>query len=532
MPIAIASRGLRSLHAARFTRIASAAVACPIVAWTQRFPRMAMSTKSSFSSPLVQNTAWQRLCVSDLDRLYPLLAAYIKQPSLADSVTELVMDFSPWQYYWPNEYPPDEPEESRLGVAGDLVREHVCGLGLGDNETKAMLHILRLWTNRKEPPLGWQPGDLPSEPQYLRGEFAGLAAVVLLSLCKNLSTLHIAEPMFGFSPILEDYFLKNNYGLMQSPGLQNLKKVEILPGAWWITETVYGQLEFLRLFQYFHRLPAINAISIDSFQEYQSNHCTFIPRTGNMKSLKLEHVDIDDSLLGLLISIPKVLVELKVSLGGKEHIDGGLPTTRPHSIGRALAQHKETIVSLDLDLDLCVSEFICEGEVRDDPDDEDSDIETFGRDYYKMDQETRLLVQKPPIALESYGWTIGSLHEFTSLTNLSIGIYTLLGPPHWRGERLARQPPFRLIDALPPNLESFCLYGYKKGENAEVDEHVNEFVNNKEARFPRLKEVSGIEEEAPGVAQLFPEDSHFDRMASGMEEEEGSSSNTIACHRF
>ncbi|CAG9954411.1 unnamed protein product [Clonostachys rosea f. rosea IK726] len=481
-----------------------------------------MSTKSSVSSPLVQQTAWQRLCVSDLDRLYPLLTAYIQQPSLAESVTELVMDFSSAEHSWPNDYPPDEPVESSLGVAGDLVREHVCSLGLGDRETKAMLHVLRLWTNRRETPRDWQPGDVPSEPHYLHGEFAGLAAVVLLSLCKNLSTLHIAQPMSGFSLILEDYFLKSNYGLLQAPGLQNLRKVKVLPGAWWNAETVYGQLEFLRLFQYFHRLPAINAISIDSCQEYQSYHNAFIPRTGNMKTLKLEHVDIDDSLLGLLISIPKVLVELKVSLGGKEHIDGGLPTTRPQSIGRALGQHKETLAALDLDLDLCVSEFACKGEVRDDPDDEDSDIETFGRDYYKMDQETRLLVQKTLVALESYGWTIGSLHDFTSLTHLSIGIYTLLGPPDSRGERLARQPPFRLVDALPPNLEFFCLYGYKKGGNPDVDEHVNEFINKKEARFPSLKEVRGIEEEVPGVAQLFPEDSYLDRMSSGMEGEEES----------
>ncbi|CAG9990998.1 unnamed protein product [Clonostachys byssicola] len=479
-----------------------------------------MSTKPSVSSPLVQHTAWQRLCVSDLDRLYPLLAAYIQQPSLADSVTELVVDFSSSEYAWPNDYPPDESGEPSLGVAGDLVREHVCSLGLGDIATKAMLHVLRLWTNRQEPPRGWQLGDLPFEPHYLQDEFAALAAVVLLSLCKNLSTLHIAQPMSGFSPILEDYFLKNNYGLMQAPGLQNLKKVEVLPGAWVYSDIVYGQLEFLRIFQYFHRLPAINAISIDSCQEYQSYHCTFIPRTGNMKTLKLEHIDMDDSFLELLISIPKVLVELKVSLGGKENIDGGLPRTRPHAIGRALRQHKETIATLDLDLDLCVSEFVCKGEVRDDPDDEDSDIGTFGRDYYKMDQETRLLVQKTPVDLESYGWTIGSLHEFPSLTHLSVGIYTLLGPPESRGERLARQPPFRLIDALPPSLESFCLYGYKKGENLDVDEHVNEFIDNREAKFPRLKEVRGIEEEFPGVAQLFPEDSHFDRITSGMEEEE------------
>ncbi|CAH0058319.1 unnamed protein product [Clonostachys solani] len=528
MPIAIASRGFRGLYAARFTRVASAAVARPIVAQTQRLPRLAMSTKSGVSSPLVQHTAWQRLCVSDLDRLYPLLTAYIQQPSLAESVTELVMDFSSSDYSWPNDYPPDEPREPSLGVAGDLVRKHVCSLGLGDRETKAMLHVLRLWTNRPEIPPKGQPGDLPSEPDYLRDEFAGLAAVVLLSLCKNISTLHMAQPLSGFNPMLEDYLLKTNYGLLQAPGLQNLKKVEVLPGWWWNLETTYGHLEFLRLFQYFHRLPAINAISIDSFQEYQSYYTSFIPRTGNMKTLKLEHVDMDDFLLGLLISIPKVLVNLKVSLGGKEHMDGGVPTIHPQSIGRALAQHKETVAALDLDLDLCVLESTCKGKVLDSTDgtdDGDSDIEEFGRDYYKMDQETRLLVQKTPIALESYGWTIGSLHDFTSLTHLSIGIYALLGPPNSLGERLARLPPFRLIDALPPNLESFCLYGYKKGENIDVDEHVNEFLINKEARFPSLKEVKGIEEEVPGVAQLFPEESYLERMSARLKGEEEETSN-------
>ncbi|VUC29246.1 unnamed protein product [Clonostachys rosea] len=487
-----------------------------------------MSTKSDVSSPPARHTAWQRLCVSDFDRLYPLLTTYIQQPSLAESVTELVMDFSSRERSWPNDYPPDEPEESSLGVTGDLVREHVRSLGLGDRETKGMLHALRLWVNRQETPANWQPGDSESsEPHYLHDEFAGFAAVVLLSLCKNLSTLHIAPPMSGFSPMLEDYFLKTNYGMLQEPGLQNLTKVQVLPGMWWGEETVYGQLEFLRLFQYFHRLPAINTISIDSLQEYQSHYTTFIPRTGNMKTLKLDHVDMDNSFLTLLISVPKVLVELKVSLGGKEHIDGGNPMIYPQSIGRALAQHKETISALDLDLDLCVSEFVCKDKVRDDSNDEisdeDSDIEEFGRDYYKIDQESRLAVEKISTAAESYGWTIGSLHDFTSLTQLSIGVYTLLGPPDSRGERLARQPPFRLIDALPPKLESFCLYGYKKGENLDIDEHVNEFMINREARFPSLNEVRGIEEEVPSVAQLFPEVSFLDRMSSGIDEEEENS---------
>lgn len=94
--------------------------------------------------------------------------------------------------------------------------------------------------------------------------------------------------------------------------------------------------------------------------------------------------------------------------------------------------------------------------------------------------------------------TIGSLHDFNALTHLSVGISALLGPSYE-----VQEPPFRLIDALPPNLEYLCLYGYVKGENKKLGSHVEEFIQHKESRFPQLVEVQGVDKIVVGVANFY-----------------------------
>lgn len=67
---------------------------------------------------------------------------------------------------------------------------------------------------------------------------------------------------------------------------------------------------------------------------------------------------------------------------------------------------------------------------------------------------------------------------------------------------------YRLIDALPPNLESLRLYGYKKGDHAIIDSHVNELLEKKAELFPiLLGEIEGIDEYLPGVPGTYEGDS-------------------------
>ncbi|KAF7552548.1 hypothetical protein G7Z17_g4240 [Cylindrodendrum hubeiense] len=96
---------------------------------------------------------------------------------------------------------------------------------------------------------------------------------------------------------------------------------------------------------------------------------------------------------------------------------------------------------------------------------------------------------------------MGSFDDYKVMTNLNIGVKALLGPK--KGSGLMEQPPFRLIDALPPSLEYLRLYGYEKGENSDVDEHVDEFMQKKEARLPLLKEVVGVDEKVQDLASMY-----------------------------
>lgn len=65
---------------------------------------------------------------------------------------------------------------------------------------------------------------------------------------------------------------------------------------------------------------------------------------------------------------------------------------------------------------------------------------------------------------------------------------------------------YRLVDALPPNLEFLRLYGYKRGQFPNIDAHVTELLEKKDERFPRLKGIEGVDEFLPGVpGQYGPE---------------------------
>ncbi|KAK0610622.1 hypothetical protein B0T17DRAFT_621089 [Bombardia bombarda] len=59
--------------------------------------------------------------------------------------------------------------------------------------------------------------------------------------------------------------------------------------------------------------------------------------------------------------------------------------------------------------------------------------------------------------------------------------------------------PYRLVDALPPNLQFLRHYGYKKEQIPEMNAQVTELLEKKAERFPGL--VDGIE----GVDELNPD---------------------------
>lgn len=465
---------------------------------------------------------------NDIESLYPIIAAYVDQPSLTDSVTELVLDSD----RWPSSRTPylimsdinKELKEPPLPVREDahaVIESYIRGLGLDDKATATMLDAFE-W--KKQHLQGNNP-EVPRGFNDQNGEFGLAASAVLISLCKNISTLYVGE--LGWRSSLQDYLLKSNYSLLPRQGLQRLEKVEIIAGNGLRYDTrYYTRVELLDCFRYFHRLPAIYSFVMEGVCEYQANRNLFVPHTSNnIKRIHIGHAEMSSERLGMIIRIPKSLEELTVSLGGLWNTDGGLPMMFLKTVGKCLLEQKETLRVLDLDIDIAVK--YC------DPDYKKEDVideERYQRqkdEYYYLDEavNNRPLWSNQLPNTREYGYTLGSLHDFKAMTHLSIGMKALLGrnvmleyaPPF----HLIEQPPFRLIDALPPNLEYLCLYGYTKGAKEEIDSHVEEFMEKKAERLPLLKQVRGIDETVVDLASTFsidgPEEDLWKRSEGNLE---------------
>ncbi|KAH6898014.1 hypothetical protein B0T10DRAFT_577479 [Thelonectria olida] len=484
----------------------------------------------------------------DAERLYHLIAAYVEQPSLAESVSEVILDNehlspyppSPCDFAWLRAMDDEESkqnflqklhadkEEKKAANKASLLsyetqavlRTYVQELGLGEGATATMLGSLD-WKHQPQVlDEGFEEDyDDDGNERYLTSHrnYALTALTLLLSLCKNITTLRLGSLGLG---LLQDFLLKTNYNLLPKPALQKLETVEVLAGHRVSDyEGVYGTVEFLEYFQYFHRLPAIHSITIDGVMEYQAARETFVPRTGNMRKIQIEHADVSSGMLCIIILIPKALEELRLSLGGLWNPDGGVPMMILRDLGKALLEHRKTLRVLDLDIDYALHNGRVSWMEEGKDDDEstimdglmDREDEDYGLEYLRLDRESSrdtIQYRETPDA-RKYGLTIGSLHDFTALTHLSIGMKALMGPresdlrPPFH---LVEQPPFRLIDALPPNLEYLCLYGYEKGSNKDLDDHVEELLKKKNERLPRLREIDGIDKVVLDLGSIYSED--------------------------
>lgn len=253
-------------------------------------------------------------------------------------------------------------------------------------------------------------------------------------------------------------------------------------------ERDYGRIEMLQYIQCIHRLPALESVSMDSVMEYQLNRDFFVPGTGNMTKTYLDSCDISDYVIATIISITKALQEFKFSLGGLWTIDGGRNELRVQYIREALIVHKNCLRVLDLDLGAEVSLYVSDSDSEElDFEEEREELEfeqeqvriqhlDYGIDRIPMDKAISV---RPDFEIKRpHGATLGSFHH---LRRLSVSMSCL---PY--------QSPSRLIDGLPPSLEYLCLYGYTRGENSDVDENVDELMEKKGEKLPRLTVIEGI----------------------------------------
>lgn len=464
--------------------------------------------------------AYQRIRIAtgaDFDRLMPLLRAYVQEPSLAATVTEIILDLDRWDG---TTYAPSTPDQlTREGVelfspifdnAYNAIENYIHNLELGDELTRDTLYWIR-WKIYEQTGAWNGPARLRDE---YNSHFAESAAAVLFSICRNISTLHIGYVGPYERPIRE-YLIKSNYGLLSQPGLQNLRNVVRIDG------TVCGDMdnnfvviEVLEYIQYFHRLPAIESFAMDGVQELEPERTVFVPWTSNMKKIHIGHSAFYAHTFDTILSIPKALEELEISVGGLFFYHGDDVFFHPSRMGRALEAHKKTLRVLDLDID-CGFQFI-EPKLW-----ERDDLinywgydwewfnyskSVYGDEYFQMDAD----ISSGPVKVlkpneDRPGTTIGSFHNFYSLTHLSISIKAILGytdpwePPY----ELYRPPPSHLIDVLPLSLEYLCIYGYILGANPYFDYQIDELMKHRAKRLPNLKEVLGVDVTVLGASGTY-----------------------------
>ncbi|KAF5664708.1 hypothetical protein FHETE_6979 [Fusarium heterosporum] len=463
-------------------------------------------------------TNYSRIAIcttSDVDKLYPLLKSYVQHPSSAKTVSEIAIDRYRWSsrssfpFFFAPQPPPTKKREATDALAKDQIRdeahvalqEYIRGLALDQDTTANFINAM----DQKQ--LEVINGDEPDQANRIK--FATAAIALLFSLCENITTLYLAESLDR--TFLFEYMLKTNYAEIKKPGLQKLKHLRFIPGCDSDPRN-YTTLEILRYMQSVHRLPALETVSMDAMQEYQANSQFFVPRTGNMKKLEMTHCDVSGDYLVRIIAAPKALQELKLSMGGLWHTDGGSPMVTASEIGKALAAHKDTLRVLDVDLDKAIYK---RDKRREEQYDYDTDEKNAMRprrgqpvtnvDRIASDKATSVSLKYISEDARGYGFTIGPFHDFPHLRHLSISILTFFGP--WNEYvppfHLSTPAPFRLIDALPSSLEYLCIYGYTRGMSPDVDGHIDEFLAKKDEKLPKLTVVEGIKNCVPSLKDIY-----------------------------
>ncbi|KAM0334651.1 hypothetical protein ACHAPQ_005040 [Fusarium lateritium] len=444
---------------------------------------------------------------ADVERLYPLLLSYANNPAKANLLREVIVDTYSWpshySIFYDEDYPVILPQDGGEGLdakranrrhvdhnAHCFLERHVTSLGLGDHLTGLIVETLA-WKKRHW--LSHVPDDARDFDDR-ETAFAAAALVVLFSLCENLSVLRIDS----FPAITKEYLLKNNYGRINRLALQRLETLEFFKEEP-LDSRAYESIDFLEYFRLFGRLPAMNKLIMEGVIDHEVVDLIF-PGTSNIKSIQLSHIEISSWTLSMIIRAPKALEELKISTGGLWALDPGMFDMPCKTIGKSLLQHRSTLRILDFDISFDHCEDRSREKLSDQFLSQSDDV------YFKLDEESSDI----PFWLEDipddrpYGLTIGSLHDFTALTHLRIDPSALLGPLHE-----FQEPPIRLIDALPPNMEHLCLYGYVKGENKQIDHRIEEFIQHKEKLFPQLVEIQGVDKTVMGVAHFY---AGYDRM--------------------
>ncbi|KUJ17264.1 uncharacterized protein LY89DRAFT_718006 [Mollisia scopiformis] len=246
-------------------------------------------------------------------------------------------------------------------------------------------------------------------------------------ILQKLETLYICSALHLGIKVHREYHLEYET-LLPFLALPNLRSVYTL------TPYTYTYTQFDSYFYPLNAKPGTSNITFLAWDESQ--------------------IALDDALKAILI--PKSLEGLRWT----EDISG---CWNPffchgpfhHLIGKALSAHKDSLKMLDLD----IRHRYCNGEGH--PGNPNTTHEALLR-LHPNAKERRT---------PKDGILIGSLKEFSKLTALSIDATALCGHPKWA------PAPVRMIEALPPNLETLNLRVNIQIQKLAQGESLYEFEN-------------------------------------------------------
>jgi hypothetical protein len=324
-----------------------------------------------------------------------------------------------------------------------------------------------------------------------------------------------------------DYFFKHFLDCVNSgppetmPFLQNLRKVRFLvdadEGTWeWFyyqPHDLYGSLNMVR------RLPEVESIRVDGIMEAENYSVVPPPRSANYTKITIRNSNLHYHYLVKTIESAKRLGEFTYAIGGRASRDGGLSIFSPEHVLRALLSHRDSLLHLDLDVEAEIFPAqtfnpSLRQYVREDDDSSPSSDPVY---QYEWAEELQGLEADDHLVDDRS--SLCALRGFTKLKNLSLGIHLLYYLARGIGGEQVEEASFAIVDHLPPNLESLCIYGYKKGMKPEVeglpddvfDTQLENLLAEKDIKLPRLTYIEGIDELIENAATVKqPEENNDD----------------------
>ncbi|KAJ5368102.1 uncharacterized protein N7496_007862 [Penicillium cataractarum] len=218
---------------------------------------------------------------------------------------------------------------------------------------------------------------------------------------------------------------------------------------------------------------------------YRTDFMGCLPFSGHL--LAIEFVvkqDLHQPFLFTPCLLGEVDREFQYRIGGRAPGGHGHHFFTPLPVFKLRYQHKNTLESLDLDVESHLP-------MLKDWDDKNIEDDSVEMNPGWLTEEEEALEFR---FLTSIWKLEGSLQDLSALKSLSIGIGLLLF--FTRGVHVnpkKRRASFTLADCLPGNLEFLCIQGYEKGLNETSETQMDHLLAYYKSGNLNLKEITGIE---------------------------------------